>query len=165
MGVEDKVYRLRNALYGLRQAPRAWYSIIDFYFSKEGFKKCPYEHTLFTKVYNENKVLIVSLYVDDLVYTGNDASLIESFWRSMKGKFNVLDFGMMGYFLGVEVIRNNKGIFITQQNNAKEVLSRFGMVESKHANSYVVTGWKLSRDGEGNCVSSMVFKHIVGSLM
>ncbi|GKV24493.1 hypothetical protein SLEP1_g34100 [Rubroshorea leprosula] len=48
-GSEHKVYRLKKALYGLKQAPRAWYSRIDAYFLKEGFQKCPYEHTLYTK--------------------------------------------------------------------------------------------------------------------
>ncbi|GLU00272.1 hypothetical protein SLE2022_176510 [Rubroshorea leprosula] len=48
-GSEHKVYRLKKALYGLKQAPRAWYSRIDAYFLKEGFQKCPYEHTLYIK--------------------------------------------------------------------------------------------------------------------
>nr|GFB90050.1 retrovirus-related Pol polyprotein from transposon TNT 1-94 [Tanacetum cinerariifolium] len=48
-GAEQKVYRLKKALYGLKQAPRAWYSQIESYFTKEGFKRCPYEHTLFVK--------------------------------------------------------------------------------------------------------------------
>jgi hypothetical protein len=48
-GNEHKVYKLKKALYGLKQAPRAWYSRIEAYFMKEGFEKCDYEHTLFTK--------------------------------------------------------------------------------------------------------------------
>ncbi|KAI5335657.1 hypothetical protein L3X38_025790 [Prunus dulcis] len=48
-GHEHKVYKLKKALYGLKQAPRAWYSRIETYFDNEGFKKCPYEHTLFIK--------------------------------------------------------------------------------------------------------------------
>jgi hypothetical protein len=66
----DKVYKLSKALYGLKQAPKAWYSKIEAYFCQEIFEKCPHEHTLFVK-YVEGKILIVSLYVDDLIYTGN----------------------------------------------------------------------------------------------
>jgi hypothetical protein len=47
LGAEDKVYKLKKALYGLKQAPRAWYSRIEAYFLREGFQKCPHEHTLF----------------------------------------------------------------------------------------------------------------------
>ena len=60
-GNEQKVYKLKKALFGLKQAPRAWYSRIEAYFMKEGFEKCDYEHTLFIKTSKEGKVLIVSL--------------------------------------------------------------------------------------------------------
>jgi hypothetical protein len=81
-GEEGKVYRLYKALYGLKQAPRAWYSKIETYFSEEGFLKCPYEHTLFTKIKDGNSILIVSLYVDDLIYIGNDSRMFEEFKMS-----------------------------------------------------------------------------------
>ncbi|XP_021803314.1 uncharacterized protein LOC110747450, partial [Prunus avium] len=48
-GEKEKVYRLKKALYGLKQAPRAWYSCIDAQFTKLGFYKCPFEHTLYVK--------------------------------------------------------------------------------------------------------------------
>jgi len=58
---ENKVYKLKKALCGLRQAPRAWYSRIEAYFLKTGFQKCPYEHTLFVKLRDGGKMLIVCL--------------------------------------------------------------------------------------------------------
>jgi hypothetical protein len=66
---EQQVYRLKKSLYKFKQAPRARYSRIDAYFMKEGFEKCLYEHTLFIKTVNEGKILIVSLYVDNLIFT------------------------------------------------------------------------------------------------
>ena len=59
IGNEHKVYRLKKALYGLKQAPRAWFSCIEAYFLKEGFHKCPYEHTHFVKIGDKGKFLIV----------------------------------------------------------------------------------------------------------
>ena len=59
-GNEHKVYKLRKALYGLKQAPQVWYSRIEAYFLREGFLKCPYEHTLFVKITDGEKC---SLYV------------------------------------------------------------------------------------------------------
>ena len=55
---EHKVYKLSKALYGLRQAPRAWYSKIEAYIMKENFEKCPSEHTLFVKSSKEGKILM-----------------------------------------------------------------------------------------------------------
>ena len=78
-GEEHKIYKLNKALYGLKQALRAWYSKIEAYFIHEGFKKCYCEHTLFTKLKEEGKLLIVSLYVDDLIFTGNDMNMCEEF--------------------------------------------------------------------------------------
>jgi hypothetical protein len=46
----------------------------------------------------EDMILIVSLYVDHLIYTGNDISMIEEFKRSMKSKFAMTDLGKMKYF-------------------------------------------------------------------
>jgi hypothetical protein len=76
---EHKVYKLKKALYGLKQAPRAWYCRIEAYFMKEGFEKCDYEHTLFTKTRKEGTLLIINLYVDDLIYIGNDELMISEF--------------------------------------------------------------------------------------
>ena len=43
---------------------------------KEGFEKCDYEHTLFIKIGKEGKILVFSLYVDDLIFTDNDVLMI-----------------------------------------------------------------------------------------
>eukprot|EP00253_Pinus_taeda_P032734 PITA_32734 len=67
-GQEDKVYQLRKALYGLKQAPRAWYNRIDAYLFDNGFEKSDSEPTLCIKEC-EDKILIVVLYVDDLIFT------------------------------------------------------------------------------------------------
>ena len=68
---EHKVYRMKNALYGLKQAPRAWYSQIDSYVTENGLHRSESEPTLYTKVNEKGKMLIVCLYVDDLIFTGD----------------------------------------------------------------------------------------------
>nr|GFB31902.1 copia-type polyprotein [Tanacetum cinerariifolium] len=79
-------------------APRAWYGRIEHYFLKEGFKKCPYEPTLFVKFDNNSVCLIVSIYVDDLFITGTNVGLIEEFKLSMKAEFEMMDIGEMKFF-------------------------------------------------------------------
>jgi hypothetical protein len=66
-----KVYRLKKSLYGLKQAPRAWYNRIDTYLIKSGFSKSQNEPTLYTKTDQNDKIMIVCLYVDDMIYTVN----------------------------------------------------------------------------------------------
>ena len=64
---EHKIYMLKKALYGLKQAPRAWYSQIDSYLTENGFHRSESEPTLYTKVNEQGKMLIVFLYIYDLI--------------------------------------------------------------------------------------------------
>lgn len=164
-GEEGKVYKLRKALYGLKQAPRAWYSKIEAYFVREGFERCLCEHTLFTKSKEVGKILIVSLYVDDLIYTGNDKSMYDDFKNSMMLEFDMTDLGRMRYFLGIEVIQSLDGIFVCQRKYAHEILGRFGMDKSNPVKNPIVPGTKLSKDEAGTKVDETLFKQVVGSLM
>ena len=164
-GNEQKVYRLKKALYGLKQAPRAWYSRIEAYFMKEGFEKCDYEHTLFIKTSKEGKVLIVSLYVDDLIFTGNDELMFIEFKNSMKHEFDMTDLGKMRYFLGLEVLQISDGVFISQKKYALEVLKQFGMDKSNFVHNPIVPSFKLMKDEGGVKVDNTYYKQIVGSLM
>ena len=93
----------------------------------EGFEKCSSEHTLFVKHGENGAILIVSVYVDDLIFTGNSEGLIKKFKSSMMQEFDMTDLGKMKYFLGVEVIQGPEGIFINQKKYANEVLGRFKM--------------------------------------
>jgi len=163
-GNHNSVYKLKKALYGLKQAPKAWYSKIEAYFCKENFEKCPHEHTLFVK-HAGNKILIVSLYVDDLIYTGNCEVLINNFKCSMKKNFAMTDLGKMRYFLGAEVTQDTRGIFISQQKYAKEILSRFGMEQCNMVCNPIVPGNRLSKDDSGKSVDATNFKQMVGCLM
>ena len=112
---EHKVYRLNKALYGLKQASRAWYNHIDTYFLKEGFHKCLYEHTLFVKIRDKGKLLIFCLYIDDLIFNGNDVVMFKEFKKSIMIEFEISDLGMMHYFLGIEVVQSANEIFISQK--------------------------------------------------
>jgi len=164
-GKEEKVYKLRKALYGLKQAPRNWYNKIEAYFARNGFERCFCEHTLFTKSTKGGKILIVSLYVDDLIYTRNDGSMCDDFKSSMMSKFDMTDLGRMRYFLGVEVLRNAHGIFIYQMNYAQEVLSWFGMKDCNAVKNLIVPRTKMSENDAGTKVDATLFKQVVGSLM
>jgi cell division GTPase FtsZ len=70
---------------------------------------------LFIKNKAEGKILIISLYVDDLIFTGNDESMFVKFKSSMMGKFDMTDLGKM---------RRTDGIFINQKKYTMEVLKR-----------------------------------------
>jgi hypothetical protein len=127
---EEKVYLLKKALYGFKQALKAWYSRIDEYLHKLGFVKSPSEARLYVKGTDAN-LIIVSVYVDDLLVTGSYEKLIEEFKAEMLNVFKKTNLGLMSYFLGMEVKQSNDGIFICQMKYAKEILKKFHMENCK----------------------------------
>lgn len=164
VGQEGKVYKLKKALYGLKQAPRAWNARIDKYFVENGFEKCPYEHALYMKVDANRNFLLVCLYVDDLIFTGNAPTMFKEFKKSMIREFEMTDIGLMSHFLGIEVEQRENGIFISQSGYAKEVLKRFGIESCNPVNTPVESGVELRKSTNGGNVDTTYFKSLVGSL-
>lgn len=101
-GKEHMVCKLIKALYGLHQAPRAWYLKLNLYLESLGFKKCPSEHAVYTRKEGEEK-LVVAVYVDDLLVTGSNVRSIEKFKRETSQQFEMTNMGKLSYFLGIEV--------------------------------------------------------------
>ena len=91
-GKKDMVYKLHKALYELKQVPRAWFSRIEAYIVKEGFISSSSEQTLFIKQ-KGCKILIVSIYIDDLLFTSNDEELLNEFKLFMMDEFDMLIWG------------------------------------------------------------------------
>ena len=129
-GKEHKVLRLHQALYGLKQAPRAWYGRIDSYFLQNSFERSMNDAALYI-MKQGGDVLIVSLYVDDIIITGSNIQSINTFKENMKKEFEMVDLGLLNYFLGMEVIQDNGGIFLLQEKYANKLVDKFGMRDSK----------------------------------
>ena len=52
---------------------------------------------------NGSNLLLVALYVDELIFLGSDAQMIEDFKSTMTSEFEMTDLGLMRFFLGLEV--------------------------------------------------------------
>lgn len=113
---KDKVYKMHKALYGLKQAPRAWYSKIDSYLQNQRSHKSLNEATLYVMEIGIANSLIVSLYVDDLLITCANTNGIAKLMATMEKEFNILDLGLMTYFLGLKVSQTGSNIHLTQQD-------------------------------------------------
>eukprot|EP00253_Pinus_taeda_P031657 PITA_31657 len=98
---ELHVCRLKRELYRLKQAPHAWYTRIDNYFTGLGFTKSEADANLY-HIMVKGKLLVIVLYVDDLILTGDD-KLIVSCKEDLEREFKMKDMGLVHYFLGMEV--------------------------------------------------------------
>ena len=119
-GSEDKVYRLKKALYGLRHAPWAWYSKIDHYFQQNGFQRSECELTLYLMREGNPNLLPVCLYVDDTIYMSSSPSLIDEFKNGMMNMFEMTDFGLLRYFLRLEIKQGEDGVFVSLRKYVKK---------------------------------------------
>ncbi|KAG8490916.1 hypothetical protein CXB51_014727 [Gossypium anomalum] len=164
-GEEDKVYKLKKALYGLKQAPRAWYDRVDEYLSKLRFEKSVSEPTLFIKKSENETLLIVSLYVDNLLVTGRKRELIDEFKMQMQEVFEMIDLGVMTYFLSMEVNQSDQGIFISQHAFALKILNRFCMSNCKTVSTLVAQGEKLTSCGNQERFDEKEYQSLVGCLL
>jgi hypothetical protein len=70
-GQEHLVCKLKKSLYGLKQTPRSWYKKIDSFFLQQGFMRRKSDPNLHTKFDEHGYIVLISLYVDDLIITGN----------------------------------------------------------------------------------------------
>jgi hypothetical protein len=158
-------------LYGLKQAPRAWYNRIDEHLHKLGFVKSLSEATLYVKGTDAN-LIIVSVYVDDLLVTGSDKTLIEEFKAEMLNVFEMTDLGLMSYFLGMEVKQSgmevkqsNDGIFICQTKYAKQILKKFHMESCKSTSTPMNLKEKFNKNDGTNKVNEGLYRSLIGCLM
>ena len=164
-GAGHKVYKLIKALYGLKQAPRAWYSEIDTYLKMSRFKRSASEPTLYTRIDTDGNQLIVSIYVDDIVYTGSSESMMNEFKREMMQRYEMSDLGLLHHFLGMGVLQSDKSIFIQQSKYAKSLLEKFGLADCKPVSIPLVTGEKLRREDGSELADENLYRKIVGSLL
>eukprot|EP00253_Pinus_taeda_P017569 PITA_17569 len=105
------VCRLKKSLYGLKQAPRAWYAKMDSFLLESGFSRCHSDNTVYTKKVGKSLIILV-LYAYDLILTSSDPNLIKHVKSSLEKKFEMTDLGHLHYFLSLQVLQSEEGIFL-----------------------------------------------------
>jgi hypothetical protein len=108
---EGKVLRLRKALYGLRQAPRAWNPKLDSTLKGMDFGQSPHEAAIY-RWGNAGNALLVGVYVDDLVINGTKDAEVAVFKKEMKATFQMSDLGPLSFYLGIEVHQGDSEIML-----------------------------------------------------
>ncbi|GJZ84725.1 putative ribonuclease H-like domain-containing protein [Tanacetum coccineum] len=134
----NKVYKVVKALYGLHQAPRAWYATLSTFLLKNGYRRGAIDKTLFIKKDKISKSCF---------------------------KFQMSSIGELTFFLGLQVKQQDKGIFISQDKYVAEILKKFDFMSVKHASTPIETHKPLVKDEEGADVDVHLYRSMIGSLM
>ncbi|WZY94078.1 hypothetical protein YC2023_066407 [Brassica napus] len=141
------VLRLKKAIYGLKQSPRAWYRKLSTTLNGRGFRKSELDHTLFTLTGPSGSIVIL-VYVDDLIITGSDKAGIQATKEFLKSVFDIKDLGEMKYFLGIEICRSKEGLFMSQRKYTMDMLKETDVLGGKIAKTPLEEGYKVLREGE-----------------
>ncbi|GKB52433.1 putative ribonuclease H-like domain-containing protein [Tanacetum coccineum] len=102
----NKVYRVVKALYGLHQAPRAWYERLSTFLLKHGYRRGAIDKTLFIKK-DRRDIMLVQVYVDDIIFGSTKSSMVKDFEDLMQKEFKMSSMGELTFFLGLQVKQSN----------------------------------------------------------
>ncbi|XP_019260910.1 PREDICTED: uncharacterized protein LOC109238880 [Nicotiana attenuata] len=129
-----KVCKLHKSLYGLKQAPRPWNMKLTEALLHMGFQQSHYDYSLFTKKARSD-IVIILVYVDDLLISGNNQQLLCDTRTDLKKRFKMKDLGELKFFPCIEFARSKQGILMCQMKYALELISESGLSGAKPAES------------------------------
>ncbi|GJX01680.1 putative ribonuclease H-like domain-containing protein [Tanacetum coccineum] len=160
----EKVYKVVKALYGLHQAPRAWYATLSTFLLKNGYRRGTIDKTLFLRK-DKHDIILVQVYVDDIIFGSTKKSWCDEFEALMKSRFQMSSMGELTFFLGLQVKQKPDGIFISQDKYVAEILKKFDFASVKTASTPIETQKPLVKDEEASDVDVHLYRSMIGSLM
>jgi hypothetical protein len=163
--------KLNRTLYGLKQSPRMWHKRLDQYLKSQGFIALISDPSLYKRC-NEDKLVIIAVYVDDLLILSNNTTTLQEVKKSLADTFEMSDEGDIDgkTHLGIRVRRDraNRSLTLDQETYTKSILKRFNMEDCNSVVTPLNPGVKLtkrSEDAEQLPVDPNYYQQIVGSLM
>ncbi|XP_026378128.1 uncharacterized protein LOC113272520 [Papaver somniferum] len=159
----DYVRKLKKSLYGLKQAPRAWFDRFKNFPVQFGFVRSICDYSMF--IYTSNSSMIVLLlYVDDIILTGNDDTLMHKLVSSLSTEFSMKQLGDLSYFFGIEVTRTVNSMVLTQKKYVLKLLTKANMLDYKPSNTPVVKKSRASIHDGVLLDNAAEYRTLVGSL-
>nr|GEX32480.1 retrovirus-related Pol polyprotein from transposon TNT 1-94 [Tanacetum cinerariifolium] len=160
----NHVYKLKKALYELKQALRAWYSMLSSFLISQDFSKGLADPTLFINR-DVKKLLLIQIYVDDIIFAASTPKLCDLFAKIMCSKFKMSTMGKIPFFLGLQISQSPKGIFINQLKYVHKSLKKNGFDSCDLVDTPMVEKTKLDKDKEGKTIDQSHYRGMIGTLL
>jgi hypothetical protein len=125
---EDMVCHLRCSLYGLNQAPQAWFQRFASVVTVAGFSTSAHDPALFVHTLSRGWILLL-LYVDDMIITGDDLEYIAFVKARLSEQFLMSDLGPLRYFLGIEFSSSSEGFYLSYEKYILDLVDRVSLTE------------------------------------
>lgn len=158
------VCRLKKTLYGLKQAPRLWFGKLSSTLLSMGYIQSKNDYSLFF-IHTHSTVTLILVYVDDLLFSGNCMSSIQSLKAMLAQTFHMKDMGDLRYFLGIEISRSAEGIFMCQKKYANDIIVEFGMAGKRPLQLPMDVHLKLTPAVGDELPDPTVYQRLVGKLI
>jgi hypothetical protein len=163
-GYPNHVYKIHKALYGLMQAPRAWYKCLRDFFIENGFRIGKVDSTLFTRKMGKD-LFVCQIYVDDIIFSSTNKSFCDEFSKIMTDMFEMSMMGVLTFFLGFQIKQAKEGTFISQMKYTHDILKKFDMDKAKPIKKPMGTNGHLDLQLDGTSVDQKVYRSMIGSLL
>lgn len=158
------MWRLNKSLYGVKQAPQAWYSRFASFLLSLGFVEAKSDTSLFIYHHSADNTVYLLLYVDDIMLTVSSDALLRWTIRSLQSEFSMKDLGSLHHFLGISVTRQSSGLYLSQRQYCLEILEHAGMTDCKPCSTPVDTNAKLSAIVGAPVADPTDYRSLVGAL-
>ncbi|XP_042944735.1 uncharacterized mitochondrial protein AtMg00810-like [Carya illinoinensis] len=146
------------------KASRQWYAKLSDFIVQKGFKQSKADYSLFTRLVGEFFTATL-VYVDDLIIAGNDMETAHSLKSSLHDRFKIKDLGTLKYFLGLEVARSKRGIYICQKKYALEILSNSGTIGAATVKIPLDQNSKLPKDQGALLKNPSIYRRLIERLL
>jgi hypothetical protein len=159
----NHVCKLNKAIYGLRQAPRAWHDSLKSFINSYGFLTSKSDPSLFIFTSGSIKIYFL-VYVDDLLLTGNDNQFMITFIEALSKRFSLKNMGYPHYFLGIELIPIKNGLYLSQHKYIRDTLEKFDMEGAKPSPTPLSSTANLQLHDGHAPTDATHFRRIIGAL-
>lgn len=157
------VYKLDNAIYGLKQAPRAWYDKLKNYLLDLQFQKSDSDVSLFYKK-SYGSLLLLLVYVDDILITGDSQSHILEEISLLNTKFALKHPGTVSYFLGIDVAFKAGSYSLSESQYILDLLDKHNLFDCNPCATPMFSSLKLSKDQGEALDNPTIYRSAVGAL-
>ena len=153
-----------KSLYRLKQAPKQWYQKCDETILPFGFELNQSDKSVYNKFDDKGNSVIICLYVDDMLIFGTNFLQVKKVKDYLYSVFKMKDMGKANVILGINIIRSNDRIILSQSHYIENILKRFDMLECCPVSTPMDGSMKLLPH-EGNPISQLSYSKMIGSLM